>query len=1012
MARERKGRKRRGEAESKSPAAGAESPAAGTETSAAGAGEGKAVGPARKSVPVVGLGASAGGLKALKAFFSEVPEDSGIAYVVVVHLTRKQPSMMADLLQRTARIHVSAAEDGQAVKPDHAYIIPPDKEIAIFKGKLQLLDIPAGRHHLPIDVFLRSLAQDQGSNAAAVILSGTGTDGTLGVREINSNDGLVLVQSEESADYDGMPRSAVGTGVVDHILPPEEMPQKIVDYFAHATRGRTQGSSLTRAAAEEPAAWLNKVYAILRSSLGYDFSAYKVNTIRRRINRRMSVNQIGSHDTYVRYLRENPDEVETLFRELLIGVTSFFRDAGSFDALREDALPGLFGQIPDGGTFRAWVPGCSTGEEVYSLAMVLHEYLSGVPGRVNLQLFGTDIDKVAIDKAREGSFPASISADVSEERLKRFFVKEEDRFRIRKEIRDCIVFSVQDVLGDPPFSHLSLLCCRNVLIYFGSDAQKRILPLFHYTLNPGGILMLGSSETVGGFTNLFESVDRKWRIFRRREVPPAFRKQLEFRGALSTTEAVRDATPPVPGATSTDIGQMAREAILEKFAPPAVLIDSDGNVLHVQGHVGKYLEPPSGPPTNNVLHLAREGLRIEISSALREAAASRMPVIRPGISVETDGETQSIELCVNPLHRPKALAGRFLMVFKDVDMPAVGSSAGSGSGGETVWVARIAEMEREMQLNRENHLTTVEELESSNEELKSTNEELQSSNEELQSTNEELESSREELQSLNEEMLTVNTELQSRLEELLAARDDMRNLLNSTKIATIFVNSDMRVRRFTTDATAIVNLIQTDIGRPLEHVMSNLTYGGMIADVREVLQSLMPMEREVQTGEGVWYSMHVVPYRTADNRIDGAVLTFSCIDSQKKTQEELQANVLEKETALELVRNVFDMMQDPLLVLNEESEVVIANTAFSEVMGMSREEVEGNDVFGLGGGVLRQEDLSGQLESTTGTGADFQVQAFALKTPAGERTYAIKGRIIRRHLGEPYRILLRFIGDI
>lgn len=630
----------------------------------------KPVGESRKTekkrpFPIVGLGASAGGLDALKAFFQAVPETSGMAYIVVVHMTPKQPSVMPELLQKVTKIPASAAQDGQAIEPNHVYVLPPDKDISVYQGRIQLLDMVRKGVAHPIDFFLRSLAQDQGEMSAAVILSGTGTDGTLGIKEIKACEGVVLAESEQSAKYDGMPRSAIGTGTVDMILRPEEMPEKLIHYFSHVPGHIDKGQALQ----DEDANWLNKIFAILRAQLGHDFSYYKSNTILRRINRRMGLNRIDEHGTYVRFLRENPNEVDTLFRELLIGVTSFFRDAESFEVLKKDVLPQMLNNMPEDATFRAWIPGCATGEEVYSLAMVLRECLDTASRRITLQLFGTDIDKYAIDKAREGIFPVSISADLNGKRLSRFFLKEGDTYRIRRELRDTVIFSVQDVMKDPPFSRINLLCCRNLLIYLNGNAQKSLLPLFHYTLVPEGVLMLGSSETIGGFTNLFKTLDKKWKVFRRREVPRDLRHMVHFPSGSTREKAADKDLSGVPLPKRTDITQLTQQAVLDRFAPTAILIDTRGDILNVQGRTGKYLETPSGSPTNNILDLAREGLRIELSAALRAAKGDGKRVTRRRLSVKTNGDVQVIDLHVSPLHAPRELAGRFLVVFEDVDVP-------------------------------------------------------------------------------------------------------------------------------------------------------------------------------------------------------------------------------------------------------------------------------------------------------------------------------------------------------
>jgi len=964
---------------------------------------------APKLFPVVGLGASAGGLEALKAFFTNVPPTSGMAFIVLVHMTPNQPSLMPELLQKTALIPVSAAKDGALLEPDKAYVIPPNKDISVYNGKIQLLDMTIKKGLLPIDFFFRSLAQDQGCNAAAIVLSGTGTDGTLGIKEIKMNDGLVFVQSEDSAGYDGMPRSAINTGLVDMIMTPAEMPEKLIQYFSHAAQ-HSQDIPAQLPVKEE--GWMHKIYAVLRSQVGHDFSSYKRNTILRRISRRMRLNHISSHEIYVRYLRENPDEIDALFRELLIGVTSFFRDPESFEVLKTDVLPDLLGSLRTDATFRAWIPGCSTGEEAYSLAITLKEILDKTSNRINLQLFGTDIDNRAISKARQGIYPCSIKTDLGETRVNRFFIKEGDFYRIRKEIRDCVVFSVQNIIKDPPFSRLNLLCCRNLLIYLNPDAQKKLLPLFHYTLAPGGVLMLGSSETIGGATDLFQTINKKWRIFRRREVPKEIRQIVNFPMDPLAVEHSQDSSDVNSQNKPLDTSYLTQKVVLEQFALTAVLTNSDGGIINIQGRTGKYLETPSGPVTNNILDMAREGLRIELSAALRAAGSSAANVTKKRVSVKTNGDRQLIDLHVCPLKRPSELAGHLLVVFEDIESESMNETGDHVNKDDSSLAStRIAELERELQTSRESHQATIEELESSNEELKSTNEEIQSANEELQSTNEELESSREELQSLNEELQTVNAELQSKVDELSAAHDDMRNLLNSTEIANIFVDNNMRVRRFTPEATMIVNLIQTDIGRPLQHVAGNLKYDNMIRDLEKVLHYLTPVETEVQTNDGKWFNMRIIPYRTRDNRIDGAVMTFTSIDDQKKVNHRLEASLKETENAWELVRAIFDINKDPMVVLDKNSCIVIANTCYSTLMDIDLKHLKGMDFIPPLKKMLSQkQDLKTQLKTAMETNKDFISDIIDFETAFGKKSYTIKGSILKKDKSFPYRILLQFLS--
>ncbi len=961
----------------------------------------------KQEFPIIGLGASAGGLEALKSFFSKVPPDSGMAYIVLVHMSPSQPSMMHELLGKETRATVQAAKDDTFLQPDNVYTVPSDKEISIYEGKIQLFDPVDKKLHLPIDLFFRSLAADQGSRAAAVILSGTGSDGTVGLKEIKSNEGLVVVQSENTAKYPGMPRSAISTGQADLILPPEEMPEKLRQYFDHSLSIRKNAKEVNR----EEKEWLNKIFSLLRIHIGHDFSWYKKSTMLRRIDRRMVLNQIRDHDVYVRYLRENYPEMQALFHELLIGVTNFFRDPKSYEVLKRDVLPDTIKDMTEDDIFRVWVPGCSTGEEVYSLAMVLLEYQGKTSKHVSLQLFGTDINSRAIEKARQGVYPSSIRADVSQERLNRFFYKEsEDLYRIRKEVRELVIFSVQDVLKDPPFSRLSLLSCRNLLIYLNSEAQKKLLPLFHYTLRPGGILMLGSSETVGEYTGLFQNVNNTWKIFRRKDVSLSNMKHVDFPTGipreLPYSQETTKSEKPVPD----NIVTQTHKAIVDRFAPPAVLVDNSGNILHIAGRTGRYLEAPSGPPSHNILDMAREGLRIELSSALRRARNKKEHVLLKKVKVRGNGSKELINLHVFALDKPRELSGNFLVAFEELkETETAEDHDGNGKASPSWYESRITELEQELMYTRESQQSTIEELESSNEELKATNEELQSTNEEFQSTNEEMESSREELQSLNEELQTVNAELQSKVDEISAAQDDINNLLNSTEIAIVFVDEALRIKRFSKEATKIINLIGSDVGRPLEDQNTKLQYKHMIRDIQTVLNKLSSVEKEVQCAEGIWYMMSIKPYRTMDNRVQGVVLTFENVDAQKKYQKNLQKLNNESKAAWLLVREVFDMNTSPMAVLDERGGMVIANTSFSRLMNIDQKKIEGLDFLNQTPEILQDTELRAQLQAALDKGEDFETREFVLTRDDEQKKFQVLGRIIRLEQNQPYRILLNFI---
>lgn len=951
--------------------------------------------------PVVGIGASAGGLEALKSFFGAVNAESGIAYIVIMHLDPERESNMVPLLQKESAVPVEEASDGLIVEPGTVYVLPPGSIMQLSDGKLHLSESKREGRPLTIDVFLDSLAQDRGSLAAAVILSGTGTDGSNGIKKIKAGEGLVLVQTPESAAYGGMPESALSTGVVDLAATPGEMPGKLEQHF--------QSSGVEQKPEEGVAYQLSKVFAILRHRMGHDFSGHKESTLLRRLQRRMSLSEISDMQEYIKLLRESQQEAQSLFREFLIGVTHFFRDSEAFAALKENVLPDLINGLSEDEVLRAWVPGCSTGEEALSLAIIIREVMEELKRNVSLQIFATDLDEQAIETARQGVYPASIAADVSESRLHRFFHKEGNHYRVRKDIRDAIVFSVQDLLADPPFSRLHILCCRNVLIYLKPEAQKKLLPLFHYTLANGGVLVLGPSESIGGHTNLFRIVDQKNKIFRRRDVPASVRGTVQFPTAVTPLErqARRWPQESAEEKAADSIARLTENLLLDMFAPTAVLVEPDGTIVHVQGKTGKYLEAVTGPPTTNILDLARQGMRLDLASALRAARSAEEAVVRRDIWVKTNGDTERAELEVIPLRKPERLSGRLLVVFREAPETAARPEEGGTSGRvpEEDREARIAELEAELQKTRESHQATVEELESANEELKSTNEELQSANEELQSTNEEHESSKEELQSLNEELHTTNSELEHKINELQAANDDIHNLFNSTEIASIFVDNELKVRRFTEKATRIINLIEADVGRPLGHLVTNLTYDNLIEDVREVSNTLETKEREVQTQEGTWHKMRIIPYRTVDNRIDGAVLTFSNIHEQKMGQDRLEVARAEREAAWLMVRTIFDMNPQGLAVLDEAGAVVIANNALASAVGISEESLEGAPFAELSAGE-GQRTLEKELEAACGTGKDFHAGPIRFSKSGGAR-YTVTGQVVRHTPGLPYRVLLR-----
>ena len=865
--------------------------------------------------PIVGLGASAGGLKAFEAFFSGMPTNVKLemAFVLVQHLAPDHKSILTDLIRRYTTMQVSEVTDGMVVQINCAYIIPPNYDLAYLKGRLYLLEPSAPRgQRLPIDFFFRSLAQDLREHAIGIILSGTGSDGSMGVRAIKGEGGMVMAQDLASTEFDGMPRSAIATGLVDFELPPAEMPAKLLAYAKHAF-GKLQRSNLSAIA--DTSSIRKKIFILLRAQTGHDFSLYKPSTTNRRIERRMAVSQITSIDNYVKYLQQTPAEIEALFRDLLIGVTKFFRDTEAFKELEEHIIPALFKDKPVGSVIRIWSTGCSTGEEAYSIAILLQEYIELTKKNFNVQLFATDIDSRAIATARAGLYPASIAVDLTPKRLSRFFSVEADgcAYRIHKSIRDMLVFSEQNVIKDPPFSKLDMISCRNLLIYMSVDLQTKLIPLFHFALKPQGIMFLGNSEGIGDFSTLFKVLDHKAKFYQRKEyypntqrgtlgriLPPLFDTAIEL-----SANSLKLQAPASPEKMS--LKELTEHTLLQKIAPASALVNERGDILYVHGRTGMYIEMTSGVAgVNNILSMSREGLRRDLTSALHKAVHTKETVRCMGLRVKTNGHFTLVNLTVCPAalgfkaslklkksgvsHSNSANEGTdeslesnlYLIILEDAPNPVIEGAHQDKLPNSTAdkLIDNDAEvlidaLRQDLRAKDEYIQTTHEELESSNEELKSSNEEMQSVNEELQSTNEELETSKEELQSVNEELATVNNELQTKVADLSRANNDMNNLLAGTGIGTVFVDHQLRILRFTPAASTIINLITSDIGRPVAHIVSNLVgYNNLVSDTQSVLNTLALKEIEVQTKEGNWYALRIQPYRTLHNVIEGAVISF------------------------------------------------------------------------------------------------------------------------------------------
>lgn len=828
--------------------------------------------------PVVGIGCSAGGLDALEKLLSHVPANSGMAYVIVQHLDPVHISVLPELLQRVTEMPVAEATNRRPVQPDCVYIIPPNKDLSLLRGELHLFAPVAPRGlRLPIDFFLRTLAEDQGDKAVGIILSGMGSDGVFGLRAIKDKTGLTLAQDPASAQSDSMPRSAIEAGLADIVASPEAMPALIADYFK-LPAGLIQAAPPAKVSTQSA---LDKILMLLRDRSGNDFSLYKNTTLYRRIERRMALHQIADIAGYVLFLRDNPQELDLLFKELLIGVTHYFRDPQVWETLRDETFPALLAHYPAGKTLRAWVPACSSGEEAYSLAMVFKEALEKVKpeARYTLQIYATDLDSDAIDKARKGIYPPNIAADVTVERLARHFTREGDGFRVRKDIREMVIFAPQNIISDPPFTRLDFLSCRNLLIYFNPQLQKKLLPLFHYGLNRGGLLLLGSAESIGNFGHLFAVVNSKARLFQRSDQPIPL-SQVEFPAAVPAPVAPSAAAAQADRAENVE--QLTDQLIQQHFAPAAVLVNSEGDILYISGRTGKYLEPAAGKVNVNLHAMAREGLREALSGVIARALREAKPIHLKGLRVEVNGATQIVDITVQAIDKPEPLRGRVIVVFKDVASHAARKTRkGADLQSPDILTLELQQARESLQVAHEETQTTVEEL-------KSSNEELQSTNEELQSTNEELTTSKEELQSLNEELQTVNAELQSRVDDLTWVRNDMTNLLNSTEIATVFLDNDMKLRRFTTDATKLFKLIPGDVGRPLSHIVTDLNYPELKDDAERVLHTLAFQEKQVTTHDGRWCRVRIMPYRTQDNVIDGVVITFIDITETKHLEAELR----------------------------------------------------------------------------------------------------------------------------
>jgi two-component system CheB/CheR fusion protein len=865
--------------------------------------------------PIVGIGASAGGLEAFEEFLENVPEKSGMAYVIIQHLDPTHKGMLTELLQRVTKMKVIQVKDRTVVLPNRVYVIPPNTSMSILKGVLHLFEPVESRGlRLPIDFFLRSLADDRQELAIGVILSGMGSDGSIGIRAIKEKNGIVLVQEPANAKYNSMPKSAIDSMLVDIVAPANELPVNLIDFLKHIPIVK---SNLKIEIKDQSA--LEKIIILLRTQTGNDFSLYKKNTVYRRIERRMGIHNIDKIISYVHFLQENPKEIDILFRELLIGVTNFFRDPLVWEKMKESVFPALFANMKGESILRAWIPACSTGEEAYSLAIVFKEALEKFKNHaaISLQIFATDLDSVAVETARKGIFPANIATDVSPQRLNRFFVATDDGYRINAEIREMVIFAQHNIILHPPFTKLDILTCRNLLIYMDTELQKKLLGLFYYSINPDGIMLLGSAETLGTQSQLFNIVDAKLKIYKRaisNEVPELFNFPSSF--SRNNKTSIEKQLPPKP---LMNIQTLADQLLLQQFTPAGVLVNESGDIIYFSGRTGKYLEPAVGKANLNIFAMLREGIRSDFPAAFRNAITNKESVILHHLSVAVNGSKQYLDINIQWIKKPEPLYGMLMIIFTDIPEIA-GSHPDEKKGKKSLKSTREEALEEELQHKQEEMQSTLEEMQTSQEELKSTNEELQSTNEELQSTNEELTTSKEEMQSLNEELQTVNAELQSKVDDFSRVNNDMKNLLNSTDIATLFLDKDLNIRRFTNEATKIFKLIKSDIGRPFTDQVSDLNYPDLATDASEVLRTLIFIQKQIPTKDGRWFSVRIMPYRTFDDRIDGLVITFFNMSDLKQVEVKL-----------------YETEQNYRLLLNASSDVIIKLSTDLTILEFNRE---------------------------------------------------------------------------
>ncbi|MEI7429797.1 MAG: CheR family methyltransferase [Betaproteobacteria bacterium] len=832
---------------------------------------------------IVGIGASAGGLEAFEQFFQACPAETGMAYVLVSHLDPNRQSLLAEILQRSTLMPVLEAVDQTSVARNHVYIIPPNREMSILNGILQLSEPEQAQGlRMPIDAFMRALADDQDEYAIGIVLSGTATDGTLGLRAILGAGGVCMVQEPSTAKYDGMPSSAISAGYATHILPVAKMPAALQEL----TRQTIYRQRVPRLATESCATHINQILLQIRNRTGHDFSLYKKTTIYRRIERRMLQHGIDEMAVYTRFLKAHPAEIEILFKELLINVTSFFRNPEAFATLKTVILPLLLADKPDNHEFRVWVVACSSGEEAYSIAILLREYLDETGKKITVKIYATDLDDEVIAEARRAHYPPNIAQDITPERLEQFFTRQDGGYKVNKVIREMVVFAVQSVIKDPPFTRIDLLSCRNLLIYLEPEQQERLIPTLHYALKPGGVLFLSNSESITTHPTLFSVLNGQWKFYHACHTKRTSEPSTVTVSGISSDASTAPPVPLMPGKAGTNnISEQSNRLLLKSYAPASVTTDAKGNILFVHGDISRYLSPPPGPVTNNVAEMARDYLQTDLRKILLNGLNQSDPVINRKVLVKSQYGNVTVSFSVRRLPAKPHSEACLLFSFQEVSESTKGHKTQRHSSIDKL---RYEQLERELAYARDNLENTIEEQQTTNEELKSSNEEAQSFNEELQSSNEELETSKEELQSLNEELIVINTELNAKVLQLTSIQSDLNSLLNNISTGILFLDPELTIRRYSREILAAYPLIPSDVGRSLRDIKSNLEEDDLLLKLTTVLATRTPYEGEVRTSDGHWYLACITPYLTEDNVIDGVVLTFTNVTDFKLASETIK----------------------------------------------------------------------------------------------------------------------------